>query len=161
MKLITQYAVPIAIGAAVAMLLYFVLFPLWWGLQWHRPVAEWLTGNGMPESIVAYSAVVWMKLPEWFVAFGTGLLVGVLRRQSEWLGYALLVCLSYILVPYFLQLIIRGDHPFLYFGATVLIYMTILKAVVVTLLLLGAWITHQRHRPTVSVDAEHAVPRTA
>ena len=161
MKFIYKYAVPVLIGLAAAMLVGLVLFPLWWGLHWHRPVAEWLTGNGLPESVAAYLVMVWMKLPDWLGAFGTGLLVGVLRRQSEWLGYALLACLGYILVPHFLQLVIWGDHPLLHFGVTVLVNLILWQAVAIPLLLLGAWIALRVYRPTASADAQHAAPRTA
>jgi hypothetical protein len=109
---------------------------------------------GLPHVLAAYWAMVWINMPGWIVAVGAGVVAGAMRRHSAWLRFSLLSCVAFILTPHLMQLLILGVHPWPYFGPRVAVQAFLWNAVSIPLLLLGAWLTARRKRPSTPNGAK-------
>ena len=147
MKAIRRYAIAFAIGAGAVLLAELALFPLWFGLGWRKPIADWMVGIGLPTTIASKWGMVWVNLPNWAMALCAGLLSAAIHRRSQWLRMTLVTCASFMLVPHLLPLLAFGYHPWFAFGASTAARTFMWESVAIPLLFLGAWLVHRRQRP--------------
>ncbi|MFC1739112.1 hypothetical protein ACFL1G_08700 [Planctomycetota bacterium] len=87
-------------GAASALINDVIIFNLWFYFGgWRKSVTNWLFRLGY-EGLAAYWAFVWHRIPDWFVAFASGLILGIIiRKNSRWLRTAIVFTFGFFLVP--------------------------------------------------------------
>ena len=110
MKRTTFWVLLFLAGGLLALVIDVTLGTLWVSLEWRRPVADWLLSKGLPPTVAANWAMVWIKLPDWTVLLLLGAVIGRMARSGKWFRHALVVgggFIAYSLIytiPYCLRL---------------------------------------------------------
>ncbi len=132
-------------GGLVAVIGGSLLSVLWHALGWRKPVSDCLVNLGYRD-LAAYWGLVWINLPDWFVALLLGVGVGRIRR-GRWIAASAWVAAGFILVPH-LMFVALGPVPWSYLSAGVAIKIFAWDVVAVPLLFGGAWLGARLRRST-------------
>ncbi len=78
-------------GGLVGLIIDATVGTLWVGLEWRKPVADWLLSKGVPSIVAAYWGLIWIRLPDWAALLVLGVVIGRFARAGKWLRYALVM----------------------------------------------------------------------
>jgi len=110
MKLWAMRAGVFATGGALAMVVDFWLFPLWFESSWLAPINAWV--QGQTEGVALdYWDIVWIHVPAWTTALIFGALIGAWWKE-RFVRWALSGGAGFLVVPNAYLLALKA-HPLL------------------------------------------------
>ena len=122
---------------------------LWIGLEWRKPIADWLRSIGLPQ-VIGYWSLVWINLPDWLMASILGLIIGLVFARKRPLAVSLVAVAGFIVLPH-ICILLFSVHPWFFFGLDAALRGFAWSLIPIPLAILTAWLA-SRGRRTPAVE---------